>query len=266
MQLGPDAITSGFALVVLETTTSTNDDGRALAEDGANKVWIVAKEQTGGRGRHGRVWTSPPGNLYASLALTDPCQRRHAPQLGFVAGLALHDAVSSLTGLAAPRLTLKWPNDLLLDGAKVAGILLEGVQAPGGRMAVVIGMGINLVSAPQGTPYPATALAAAAGSLAPQDLLKTLSDAMARRLVAWGREDGFAAIRAAWLARAAGQGADVHIRLPGGDRQGRFGGLDADGRLELITPAGIEHIDAGDLFFGPAGPQFAQGERLHGQI
>ena len=123
------------------------DEARALALQGqATPLWLVADEQSGGRGRHGRSWVSPPGNLYATLLLPEPCAPAVAPELGFVAGTALHAAVSLLIGLGPPRLALKWPNDLLLDGAKTAGLLLEGLHV-GGRFIVLIGFGVNISSA-----------------------------------------------------------------------------------------------------------------------
>jgi biotin-(acetyl-CoA carboxylase) ligase len=145
-------------VIRLGDVSSTMDVARErLARGDTAPFWIVAERQSGGRGRHGRQWSSPPGNLYATLALSEPCRPEIAPQLGFVAGVALHDAVASVTGLAPPRLAIKWPNDLLLDGAKLAGLLLEG-STQGGRFHVLIGFGVNIVSAPEGTPYPATSL------------------------------------------------------------------------------------------------------------
>jgi BirA family biotin operon repressor/biotin-[acetyl-CoA-carboxylase] ligase len=127
VHLLPEAEIAGYRLQSVDATESTNDDAfRAAAAGDPGRLWIVAREQVAGRGRHGRQWSSPPGNLYASLLLVDPCEVAVAPQLGFVAGLALHQAVEAVTGVGAPRLALKWPNDLLLDRAKVAGLLLEG--------------------------------------------------------------------------------------------------------------------------------------------
>jgi BirA family biotin operon repressor/biotin-[acetyl-CoA-carboxylase] ligase len=252
VRLPPEIAALGYRLIARAATDSTNSDAAAAARAGdPGRLWIVAGEQRAGRGRHGRGWTSPPGNLYASLLLVDPCAPALAPQLGFVAGLALHEAVSAATGLAAPRLALKWPNDLLLDGGKVAGLLLEGHQGANGAFAVVIGFGVNVVAAPDGTPYPATALRTARDEVTPDTLFAELSRCFARRYSAWREApaEPFAAIRGEWLARAAGIGEAVTIRLPAGERTGAFLGLDKAGRLELGSPGGTDLIDAGDLYF-----------------
>jgi BirA family biotin operon repressor/biotin-[acetyl-CoA-carboxylase] ligase len=256
VQLPPEIIASGYRLITRDTTDSTNNDAAAAARDGdPGRLWIVAREQRTGRGRHGRTWTSPPGNLYASLLLIEPCEAGLASQLGFVAGLALHEAVAAEAGLDAPRLALKWPNDLLLDGGKVAGVLLEGHHGVRGSFAVVIGFGVNIGTAPDAMPYPAKALRAIKSELSPEAVFASLSRAFARHFQVWreaGRrhdEDAFDNIRRQWLARAAGQGDAVTIRLPTGDRSGTFLGLDKTGRLQLGTAGGVELIDAGDLYF-----------------
>jgi BirA family biotin operon repressor/biotin-[acetyl-CoA-carboxylase] ligase len=256
VRLSPEAQAAGYRLSVLDETDSTSNDALSAARAGdPGRHWFVARRQTAGRGRHGRAWASPPGNLYASLLLVEPCPPALAPQLGFVAGIATHEAVSELTGIVAPRLALKWPNDLLIDGGKVAGLLLEGqfVQ-PGRAFCVAVGIGLNVAAAPQGTPYPTRTLADIGATVAVADLFAALSAAFAHAYEPWraaqaqGR-DGFAAVRQAWLARAAGIGRPVTLRLPSGERQGAFRGLDASGRLQLETAAGLELIDAGDLFF-----------------
>jgi BirA family biotin operon repressor/biotin-[acetyl-CoA-carboxylase] ligase len=221
---------------------------RLIAETHAPVLWVVADEQTGGRGRHGRAWSSPVGNLYATLALRAPCEPANAPQLGFVAGVALHAAVAAVTGLEAPRLALKWPNDLLLDGAKLAGLLCEATTLHG-DMCVLIGFGLNVVSAPEGTPYPATALAHAHAAAVMRDpLLMALIGQWARWHHVW-RTEGFSAIRARWIERAHGIGANVTVRPPSGSLTGTMCGLDADGRLLLDVDGQRVTVDAGDLFF-----------------
>ena len=257
MNLSPETESAGYRLVSLEATDSTNDDALKAARSGdPGQLWITAAEQLAGRGRHGRQWSSPQGNLYASLLLIDPCEIAAAPQLGFVAGLALHEAVEEVTGIGAPNLSLKWPNDLLLDGAKVSGLLLEGHRlAADGPLAIVIGFGVNVAFAPTGTPYPAAALKTFRPDLTREILLRSLAAAFARTFSAWrassrmNASDPFGAIRRLWLERAAGVGQEVRLRLPSGEKKGVFEGLDRFGRLQLKSAHGVELIDAGDLYF-----------------
>jgi BirA family biotin operon repressor/biotin-[acetyl-CoA-carboxylase] ligase len=250
--LSEAARAAGYRLIVRDEVSSTMEEARAvLAQGDPGKLWIVARSQKAGRGRHGRQWGSPPGNLYASLLLVAPCEVALAPQLGFVAGLALHDAAAAVTGLGAPRLALKWPNDLLIDRAKAAGLLLEG-ESRAGRFSVIIGIGVNLASSPPDTPYAATHLAAHASEASVERLLVALSEAWNRRFSAWSLPGGFGPTRAAWLERAAFLGETVTLRLPDGPVSGRFRGLDPAGRLELETAGGPRVIDAGDLYFGAA--------------
>ncbi len=266
MHLAPETESAGYRLISLAVTGSTNEDALRAAQDGdPGHLWIVAAEQHAGRGRHGRHWTSPRGNLYASLLLIDPCELRSAPQLGFVIGLALHQAVETVTGVGAPRLALKWPNDVLLDGAKISGILLEGHRiGPAGSLAIVIGCGVNVASAPEGTPYPAASLQSLRSGLTREVLFEALAAAFARCFAAWqeahrsSQRDPFGATRQLWLERAAGLGTQVTLRLPAGERRGRFAGVDSAGRLELETAAGVELIDAGDLYFPALHPRTAE--------
>lgn len=224
------------------------DEARAHVISGnAGSSWFVADEQTGGRGRHGRTWVSPPGNLYATLALTAPCDPSVSPELGFVAGLALHRAVAAATGFKRPELALKWPNDLLLGEAKVAGLLLEGLHSHG-HFAVLIGFGVNIVSAPAGMDYPVRALLPEPGAIKPADLLHELSASWVETHKQW--QAGFALIRADWLAVAHGIGTSVRVRPPSGEIRGIMRGIDERGCLLLDTPEGEVTIDAGDLFFG----------------
>lgn len=257
MDLSPEAEAAGYRLISLEATDSTNDDVLQAARSGdPGQLWIVAGEQRAGRGRHGRQWSSPQGNLYASLLLIDPCEPPHAPQLGFVAGLALHEAVEAVTGLGAPRLSLKWPNDLLLDGAKISGLLLEGHRlGTNGPLAIIVGMGVNVAFAPTGTPYPTMALQAVKPGLTREEMFRALSGAFAQAFSAWRQAarmnaaDPFGPIRRLWLERAAGIGQEVTLRLPKAEKRGVFEGLDRFGRLQLKTASGTELIDAGDLYF-----------------
>lgn len=223
------------------------NEARLAFLDGSEPIWVVADQQTGGRGRHGRQWTSPPGNLYATLALADPCAPSDAPQLGFAAGLALHAAIASASGIRHPRLGLKWPNDLLLDGAKLSGLLLEGLHRDG-RFGLLIGFGINIASAPIGLPYAATALQSGGADVTRDGLFSRLSTTWLVELERWRK--GFTFTRSAWLEQAHGIGAVVTVRPPGGSISGRMLGIDASGRLRLATTEGEILIDAGDVSFG----------------
>ena len=150
MRLDPAASAAGVRLIERDTVGSTNTEALALAQAGERgPLWITARRQNAGRGRRGRVWVSEPGNLYASLLLSDPSPPDRAAELSFVAALAVHDAVTSLIARAPARLSLKWPNDLLFDGKKFAGILIEG-EGP----AVVIGVGVNCAHHPKDTDVP----------------------------------------------------------------------------------------------------------------
>ena len=221
---------------------STNEEARRLGDRGEQgPVWIVAARQTAGRGRRGRAWESPSGNFMGTLYLTPHCGPREAGELSFVAALAVHDAVSSLLPPPLrPALRLKWPNDLLHERAKLAGILLESSGVAGAEVAwVAIGMGINLAVHPQGLEYPATSLAA-------------LDAAFTRWLAVWRDVQGFAAIREAWLKRAEGVGGRIAVRLSSGTMEGAFEGLAPDGALQLRLDDGTLHlVSAGDVFFGP---------------
>ncbi len=234
------------------TLGSTNAEALALARAGEQgPLWITARSQSAGRGRRGSAWVSPPGNLYATLLLNAPAPPAQAPQLCFVAALALHDAVSGLAPALAPQLSLKWPNDLLLDEAKLGGILIESENTP--VLAVAVGIGANCVSHPSGTPFPAIDLATAGAEVTPEQLFAALAAAMQRRLAQWQAGQGFGTIRADWLARAAGLGDPIQVRLPEREISGRFDGLDDAGRLLVAEESGTTAVTAGEVFgFGGA--------------
>jgi BirA family biotin operon repressor/biotin-[acetyl-CoA-carboxylase] ligase len=244
MQLDPAAKAAGVRLIIHDTIDSTNADALRLARGGERgPLWIVAKRQTGGRGRRGRTWVSEPGNLYASLLLTDPGPPDRFPELSFIAALALHDAVGGRIPGLASRLVLKWPNDLLIDRNKFAGILIEG---EGTNLA--IGIGVNCVHHPAGTDYPATDLATAGVRTSPESLFAPLSAAMIARLGQWSRGAGFSEIRADWLARAAGLGKPIRVQSDGGEVTGQFDAIDASGRLVLRLADGtMRTVAAGDV-------------------
>ncbi len=212
----------------------------------AGRCGSRAQSQSAGRGRRGSTWVSSPGNLYATLLLSDPSPADAAPQLSFVAALALHDAVAECAGALGPLLKVKWPNDLLLGAKKLAGILIEGESEP--ALSVAIGIGINCASHPDDTAYPATDLAAAGALVTPAQLLAVLSAAMMRRIEQWQRGQGFAGVRADWLKRAAGLGQEIRVRLPERELSGRFQGLDEAGRLLVLGPSGVAAVTAGEVF------------------
>lgn len=230
----------GWTLVALGSVGSTNDEAARLAEAGAAEGTVVwAREQTGGRGRRGRHWSSPVGNLYTSTILRPDCQASRATELGFVAALAVADVVP-----AGRETRVKWPNDVMVDGGKVAGILLESSIGQGGVVEhVIAGIGINVGFAPQlpEMRYPGAALG---GSV--EATLEKFTQAMARRLTDW-RRYGFETVRAAWLAKAGPLGADVDVKLGEELVRGRFAGLDGDGSLLLDTTAGPRKIVSGEL-------------------
>jgi BirA family biotin operon repressor/biotin-[acetyl-CoA-carboxylase] ligase len=247
MQTDPTAGAAGGRHIALGTTGSTNAEALKLARAGERgPLWITAQSQSAGRGRRGSTWVSAAGNLYASLLVSQPSAPERAPQLSFVAGLALHDAVAECAPQMGPLLKLKWPNDLLLGPDKLAGILIEGENVP--HFAVVVGFGVNCVSHPGGTDYPATDLSRAGAIVKPDALFAALSAAMQRRLAQWQGGDGFPSIRADWLKRAAGLGELIRVRLPERELSGRFNSLDEAGRLVVEQPGGFATVTAGEVF------------------
>ncbi|WP_296341410.1 biotin--[acetyl-CoA-carboxylase] ligase [Reyranella sp.] len=230
----------GWTLVALDSVGSTNDEAAQLADGGASEGTVVwAREQQGGRGRRGRRWASPPGNLYSSTILRPDCPAPRAAELGFVAALAVGDLVP-----ASRAIRLKWPNDVLVDGGKIAGILLESAIAQDGRVEhVVAGIGVNVAFAPQLAEmrYPGASLG---GTV--EAALEGLMRALATRLAQW-RRDGFGVIREGWLAQAGPLGAEVDVRLGEGLVSGRFAGLDHEGALLLDTADGPRKIVSGEL-------------------
>lgn len=244
---GP-TLPSPFRLVAYETIGSTSDEVMRLAREGAEEgLVVIAGQQTTGRGRRGRVWSSPPGNLYSSTLLRPACRPAIAAQLGFVAALGVAGAI----GEVAPgvEVSCKWPNDVLANGKKISGILLETEMITGDRPDfVVLGMGLNLASSPRDTPYPATSLTAeGAPGIAPQTMIAVFLVRFAAWLRRW-REEGFTPIRHAWLSRAAGLGGPIQVRLERDTLDGRFLDLDDDGALMLGLPGGNRRIAAGEVF------------------
>jgi BirA family biotin operon repressor/biotin-[acetyl-CoA-carboxylase] ligase len=239
---------SSYRLTVRDTVASTNDQARRLAEAGAADGTLVwAHRQTQGRGRHGRTWTSPPGNLYVSLVLRPAITPARASQLSLVAAVALAETVEAVVPAAA-SVTLKWPNDVLVNNRKAAGILLEAAaSASGGLDFVVLGMGVNVTSHPPDTRYGATDLCAEGASVTVPALLELLARDLRASHERW-LSDGFQPVRAAWLARARGLGAPIEVRLGNTLISGSFADLDDDGAMIIEGTGGRrQRVTAGDV-------------------
>jgi BirA family transcriptional regulator, biotin operon repressor / biotin---[acetyl-CoA-carboxylase] ligase len=233
-------------------TGSTNADALTAARMGdSGRLWITASRQMAGKGRQGRVWVSEPGNLYASLLLIDPA--RDASALGtlpLAVACGVHASLAALPGMARRDLKIKWPNDILAGGKKVSGILLESAMLEDGRLAVAIGIGVNVAHHPAPALYQATDLTELGIVTSPENFFPHLASAMAATLEAWNHGRGFPQIRAEWLRLARGQGDMITVNLPNGPVQGRFDDIDGEGRLVLTLQNGqTRSISAGDVFF-----------------
>lgn len=272
-RLGRSAAAAGYRLAVHDSLGSTNTEALECARAGeAGPLWVVARRQEAGRGRRGNVWTSPPGNLAASLLVgVDDVAADTIATLGFVAGIALVDAVKMVLDKAAPthprpqdevedgktggcsEPRLKWPNDVLLDGAKLAGILLEAETALGDRRFVVVGFGVNVAAAPEGLPYAAACLRQCGHVPTAEDLFEALSESMIDAMRLWRRGHGFSDVRARWLASAAGLGEPVTVRLGDQRVQGIFETIDEAGRLVVEMDDGTRRtVTAGEVHLGTA--------------
>jgi BirA family biotin operon repressor/biotin-[acetyl-CoA-carboxylase] ligase len=260
--LGPRATSAGYRLTAFDSIGSTNAEAMARAREGERgPLWFVTSEQTAGRGRRHRPWIAPRGNLASSILEVLDVSPPIAATLGFAAGLALETALRRLSVEASLRsaasddlnFSLKWPNDVLAGRQKLAGILLEAEAITGDRLAVVVGIGTNVVAAPKGTPTPATSLAALGIQVGAEELFTALSDGWVEFRGIWDGGRGFAEIRKLWLARAAGLGQTVSIRSGGATIEGTFDTLDEQGCMIVRTIAGARvPITAGDVYFGSA--------------
>jgi BirA family biotin operon repressor/biotin-[acetyl-CoA-carboxylase] ligase len=239
-----------WRIVRLGAVDSTNEEARRRALTGvADRMWIVADEQTAGRGRRGRARISPRGNLYASCLMIDPCPREVGAQLGFVAGVALAHAAKDL---GASEIGIKWPNDLMSYDAKCAGILVEGLALGGGRAAYVVGVGVNCAHAPKGPGYATSCLTQAGGhEVAPSEVFERLVQRFSEALALWRAGEAFDRIRADWLDCALGLGQRIAIKNEANPREGVFEGIDASGRLLMRSEHGLETIEAADLWLLP---------------
>ncbi|WP_313349652.1 biotin--[acetyl-CoA-carboxylase] ligase [Paracoccus sp. (in: a-proteobacteria)] len=249
-----DTWPEGVARHILARTDSTNAEALRLASGLSGPAWILAREQFAGRGRRGREWVMPAGNFAATLITRPQGGALAAAQLSFVAALALYDALGLACGPSA-RLAIKWPNDVLLNGGKVAGILLESSGSGPGVQAVAIGIGVNLAAAPDvgalaaGAVPPVSVWGECGHVIAPEEFLDLLAPAFAR----WQAQldtYGFAPIRNAWLARAARLGEPIVARTGTTESHGIFEGIDDSGALILRGPAGCQIIPAAEIYFG----------------
>src|ERR1700737_4248462 len=260
--LGQRAISAGYRLAAFDHIGSTNAEALVRARDGERgPMWFVTSEQTAGRGRRHRPWIAPRGNLASSILEVIEVSPAVAATLGFAAGLALEAALRRISIEASLRsagsndmkFSLKWPNDVLAGGRKLAGILLEGETVADGRLAVVGGIGTYVVAAPEGTPTPATSLAALGVQIGAEELFAELSDAWAEFRGIWDNGYGFEEIRRLWLERAAGLGQAVAVNTGGATVEGTFDTIDELGCMIIRTSEGrLMPISAGDVYFGSA--------------
>ena len=249
-------IETGFETIpvlAFDEIDSTNAEARRRADSGEmGPVFITAAVQTAGRGRRGRAWDTARGNLAATLLVTTDAAPAEAAQLSFVAAFAIRELAQQY--VPASLVKLKWPNDVMVDGSKLSGILIESGRTAAGALWLVIGMGVNLAHAPTSVERPATSIAAhlnqgIAAPPTPEEALAVLSAAFARTASGWARA-GFEPLREAWLKAAAGIGQPCLARLDAETVEGVAEGLDSDGALLIRLPdRTLRRISAGDVFF-----------------
>ena len=250
--LSEKTITAGYRLKEFEHIGSTNAEALANAQTGeAGSVWYVTKDQRSGRGRRGREWSTQTGNLAATLLLVHDYPLELAATLSFVAGLSLVEAVEQLLPDTPTRFQLKWPNDVLADGAKLSGILLESSLLKDGRKALVIGIGVNVLHSPEGVPYAVSNLKANGYSQGAEQLLEALAERFAVNFALWNDGQGLEIIRTHWLRHAARLGEIIRVQSGGETLEGTFSSIDSQGHLVLSLPQGRKKtISAGEVFFG----------------
>jgi BirA family biotin operon repressor/biotin-[acetyl-CoA-carboxylase] ligase len=259
--LGPKATSAGFRLAAFDKIGSTNTEAMARARQGERgPMWFVTTEQTAGRGRRQRAWVAPRGNLASSVLEVMDVAPAVAATMGFAFGLAHAAALQRVSMEANLRLAgsdqldyrLKWPNDILVRGEKLCGLLVEAEAVTGG-LAVVAGIGTNIIAAPDGTPTPATSLNALGVHVGAEELFAALADAWVELRGIWDHGRGFAEIRNAWLEHAFGVGEPVAIRTGATTVEGTFDTIDDTGCLIVRTAAGKRMpITAGEVHFGTA--------------
>src|SRR3954471_4342820 len=260
--LGPRATSAGTRLAAFDCLGSTNAEALSRAREGEEgPIWFVTSEQTAGRGRRHRPWIAQRGNLASSILEVMEISPAVAATLGFAAGLALEAALRKVSLEASLRsagsdqmnFALKWPNDVLAGNKKLAGILLEAEATADNRLAVVVGIGTNVVAAPEGTPIPATSLKALDVDISAEELFGALSEAWVEYRQIWDEGRGFADIRQKWLQRAAGLGQPVSIRSGGSTVSGSFDTIDETDCMIIRASDGRRiPIPAGGAYFGAA--------------
>ncbi|WP_306116654.1 MULTISPECIES: biotin--[acetyl-CoA-carboxylase] ligase [unclassified Roseovarius] len=243
----------GYGKRVLARVDSTNAEAARIAPGLAGPEWILALEQSAARGRRGRGWVNPKGNFAATLVMHPGETPDKVALRSFVTSLALYDALVAATGRAEP-FSLKWPNDVLLNGGKLAGILLESAGSGGRLTHFAIGIGVNLKEAPgapeveEGATRPVSLLSETGVAITPEEFLDLLAPAYAR-YEAQFTTYGFDPIRTAWLSRAARLGEVVTARTTRDEVTGTFETVDAAGNLVLSTAKSRVAIPAADVFF-----------------
>ncbi len=240
----------GYRLIAREEVGSTNDEARSLVAAGVAAGTVVwAESQTAGRGRMGRDWVSPPGNLYCSIILRPKVEAPNLSQIAFVSALAVYDSVRpELPADIAVR--FKWPNDVLAGGRKLAGILVEAEKLPDEeRTALIVGIGINIASAPRETDYPATSISALTRAPRVSRVLSSLVASLDRRVELWTR-GGFAAIRQEWIDHAYGVGGQV---TASNGISGTFTGLDETGAIIIAADGEWHRLSSGSVRFSEMG-------------
>lgn len=261
--LGDKALSAGYRLTGFDSIGSTNTE--ALAAAGAGDFgghWFAARHQSAGRGRRGREWFNPSGNLAASLLIIPDAEPDKIATLGFVAGVAIARALEvvlphgvvksqSVAGDEGGYVALKWPNDVLAGNAKLCGILLEACKTPSGQTGVVVGCGVNVVATPQGVPYATASLAELGYLRSAEDVFVALSDAWVEAFALWDDGRGIADVLELWRQSAAGIGGPISVQQDGVVRQGIFETIDSTGRLIMRDESGARvTITAGDVHFG----------------
>ena len=253
-------VPAGYRLIEVEETASTNAAclEAAKASDPGN-LWIRADRQVAGRGSRGRSWVSAPGNLFTSLLLVDPAPVQSLSNLTFVAALAVREALAEVATLhqQSANIALKWPNDVLLSGRKVSGILLESheIQAESSkRRSVIVGIGVNCVSHPDDTLHDATDLATEGFAIPARDMFALIAASVDNWLKKWDRGNGFLDIRRHWLDHAHGVSEPIHVRFADRQISGIFENIDTMGQLELRCDDGsLVAISTADIFFSQPG-------------